>query len=76
MTNYYYIIASLPALSRDWKFGDRTAEGLIGEIKSLSTRKDLETIGFVESGFNDDNLNADFYRKALTVHQGILCFRP
>ena len=66
MTNYYYIIASLPALSRDWKFGDRTAEGLIGEIKSLSTRKDLETIGFVESGFNDDNLNADFYRKALT----------
>ena len=66
MTNYYYIIASLPAISQDWKFGDRTAEGLIGEIKALSTQRDLDTIGLVESGFDADSLNEDFYRKALS----------
>lgn len=66
MTNYHYIIASLPAISQDWKFGDRTAEGLIGEIKGLSTSRDLETIGLVEKGFSDDSLNPDFYREALS----------
>ena len=66
MTNYYYIIASLPAITRDWKFGDRTAEGLIGEIKGLSTPRDLAAISFIESGFKDDNLDIDFYRKALS----------
>lgn len=66
MTNYYYIVASLPPISRDWKFGDKTAEELIGEIKNLSTPGDLELIEYVEKGFNDSNLDGTFYRNALT----------
>ena len=65
MTNYYYIVASLPAISQDWKFGDRTARGLMDEIKGQSTAKDLALIEFVERGFDDGNLDADFYRQAL-----------
>ena len=49
MTNYYYIVASLPAISQDWKFGDRTARGLMDEIKGQSTAKDLALIEFVEA---------------------------
>ena len=66
MTNYYYIVASLPAISQDWKFGDRTARGLMDEIKGQSTAKDLALIEFVERGFDDGNLDADFYRQALS----------
>ncbi len=72
MTNYHYIIASLPAISQDWKFGDRTAEGLISEIKGLSTSRDLGIIGFVERGFNDDSLNTGFYREALSHKVGFI----
>ena len=66
MTNYYYIVASLPAISQDWKFGDRTAQGLINEIKGQSTAKDLALIEFVERSFDDGNLGPDFYRQALS----------
>lgn len=66
MNNYYYIVASLPAIAQDWKFGDITAESIVREIKERSTPADLAVIDFIESGFADGGLNEDFYRKAIS----------
>ncbi len=65
MTNYQYTVASLPAISQDWKFGGKTAEQIIDEIKTTCDEKDTALIDFVVSGFSVDNLNPDFYREAI-----------
>lgn len=65
MNNYHYIVASLPALSPDWVFGDKNAEAFLGEIKDGCSKSDISLIEFLEKGFVDANLNADFYNEAL-----------
>ena len=67
MKNYEYIIASLPDITTGWKFGEKGPEDYIEEIVSLCSDKDKELIDFLVSGYLDENLNADFYAKAL-VH--------
>ena len=66
MNNYEYIITSLPDITTGWKFGEKGPEDYIEEIVSLCSDKDKELIEFLMSGFLDENLNADFYAKALT----------
>ena len=61
MDNYYYIIAGLPALSRDWKYGETDFSSIIGEIKDGCTEKDREIIGLLEQGFDDGCLDREFY---------------
>lgn len=65
MTNYYYIVASLPAISQDWKFGDNSADVIIQEIRERSTKKDLALIDRVVKGFDDAALNPEFYQEVL-----------
>lgn len=65
MDNYYYIVASLPVISHDWKPGDQTPESIREEIMEQCSEKDRALITLLESGFVDENLSADFYRKAL-----------
>ena len=65
MNNYYYIVASLPVLSHDWKPGDKTPDSIRQEIIEQCSEKDCKVIGLLESGFVDENLTADFYRTAL-----------
>ena len=66
MNNYEYIITSLPNITTGWKFGEKDPEDYIEEIVSLCSDKDRELIEFLMSGFMDENLNAEFYAKALT----------
>ncbi len=72
MTNYYYIVASLPAISQDWKFGDKSADALIQEIRERSTKKDLAFIDFVLKGFDDSNLTPEFYKEAFELDNKFL----
>ena len=67
MKNYEYIIASLPDITTGWKFGDKGPEDYIEEIIDLSSDQDRMLIGFLLSGYHEENLNPDFYAKAL-VH--------
>ena len=67
MKNYEYIIASLPDIITGWKFGEKGPEDYIEEIVSLCSDKDRKLIDFLVSGYLDENLNTDFYAKAL-VH--------
>ena len=66
MGNYEYIVASLPDITTGWKFGEKGPQDYIEEIVSLCSEKDNELIGFLMSGYLDENLNAEFYSKALT----------
>ena len=66
MANYEYIISSLPAVSRDWKFGEgKTMEGYIGWIKSQLSDSDDKTVDRLLDGFNEECLNKEFYEAAL-----------
>ena len=67
MKNYEYIIASLPDITTGWKFGDKGPEDYIEEITDLCSQKDRELMEFLLSGYLEENLNAEFYTKAL-VH--------
>ena len=66
MRNYEYIVASLPDITAGWKFGEKGPDDYIEEIVSLCSEKDRELISFLMSGYEDENLNIDFYAKALT----------
>lgn len=64
MSNYTYIIASLPDLAPDYRRGDRPLQDYIQEIKSLCSEKDNAIIALIEEGFDKEKLNRDFYLKA------------
>ena len=66
MKNYEYIIASLPDITTGWKFGEKGPDDYIEEVTSACTEKDKALIEFLMSGYLDDNLNPEFYLKALT----------
>ncbi|MCD8208325.1 MAG: DUF2764 domain-containing protein [Bacteroidales bacterium] len=72
MTNYHYTVASLPAISQDWKFGGKTFDQIINEIKTTCDKDDIALIDFVLSGFNEDNLTPEFYREAIDGGNGFL----
>ena len=66
MNNYEYIIASLPDITTGWKFGEKGPHDYIEEVISSCTEKDRKLIEFLMSGYLDENLNPEFYLKALT----------
>ena len=66
MNNYEYIIASLPDITTGWKFGEKGPHDYIEEVISSCTEKDRKLIEFLMSGYLDENLNSEFYLKALT----------
>lgn len=73
MNNYYYIIAGLPELSKDAAVsGEKNADDLIDEIKGQCSGADLSVISLLEKGYVAENLNADFYREALSGKNGFL----
>ncbi|MBQ6283213.1 MAG: DUF2764 family protein [Bacteroidales bacterium] len=66
MANYEYIIASLPSISKDWKFGeDKTLDTYIQWIKSQLSAKDVKTVNTLLDGYKEENLNKGFYEAAL-----------
>ena len=66
MNNYEYIVASLPVLRLDdLKAGKGLAEKLLGEIRSQLSGRDNALLDFLLLGHDPDQLNADFYKRAL-----------
>ena len=65
MNNYYYIVASLPVLSHEWKPGEETPQTIRQDILEQCSDKDRQLIMLLEEGFVDGNLTPDFYRTAL-----------
>ena len=65
MHNYHYIVASLPELTSGWKFQERSAEQIIGEIRELCGKDDLALLDMLPESFVPENLTQEFYQKAL-----------
>ena len=64
MNNYYYIIAGLPDLSKDWVCGEKDADAILDEIKEQCSVRDRAVIGFLEKGYVDEDLTPEFYTEA------------
>lgn len=66
MSNYEYIISSLPAISLDWKFGEDSSFGSC--VSWIRTQLDVwenKVVDRLLYGFNSENLNICFYQAAL-----------
>ena len=61
MSNYEYIIASLPFLTADFKYADGGGfHSVIAEIKRDLDEKDAALVDFLLKGFNDKELTPDY----------------
>ena len=66
MSNFEYIIASLPYLTMDFKYsGQAWFNSVISDIKRDLDDHDQELVEFLLKGFSDKELDADFYAEAL-----------
>ncbi len=65
MNNYEYIVASLPVIASDYR-GELDYKGVVDEIRSQLSSKDTAALDFLLSGFEAENLDAEFYKKALS----------
>ena len=66
MSNYEYIISSLPYLTMDFKYpGQAGFNSVISDIKRDLDDRDEALVDFLIKGFSDKNLDADFYAEAL-----------
>ena len=66
MSNYEYIIASLPFLTADFKYAEGEGfQTVISEIKRDLDDRDDALVDFLLRGFDDQSLTADFYAEVL-----------
>ena len=66
MSNFEYIIASLPFLTQDFKYaGGQGFGSVIEEIRENLSEKDSQALDFLLKGFQADELTPDFYAQAL-----------
>ena len=66
MSNYEYIMASLPAVSPDWQFReDKSLEGWLEWIRSQLDGKDNRTLDKLLDGFKEECLCKEFYESAI-----------
>ena len=66
MSNFEYIISSLPYLTADYKY--EQGQGfytVLEEIRENLGEKDTQALDFLLDGFNPKKLDADFYEQAL-----------
>lgn len=66
-SNYTYIIASIPALTPQYRPDGGSTKALVDWIKSQLGAKDAAKVDFVCSGFASENLTEDFYAKAFAA---------
>lgn len=64
--NYTYIIASLPCLSTTFRPESGTVTQMLDWIKSQLGPLDRERVEFVQTGFNPEKLDRDFYIRAFS----------
>ena len=65
MGNFEYIIASLPVFTPEQGPSAETAAQLTAFVRSQLGGKDLALADFLQSGWEEDNLDGEFYKKAL-----------
>ncbi|MBP5333686.1 MAG: hypothetical protein J6Y66_05905, partial [Bacteroidales bacterium] len=66
MSNFEYIISSLPWLTADYKYaGGQGFADVIAEIKDNLGEKDTAALDFLLRGFQPESLGTDFYSEAL-----------
>ena len=66
MSNFEYIISSLPWLTADYKYaGGQGFTDVIAEIKDNLGEKDTGILDFLLRGFLPESLDQDFYAEAL-----------
>ena len=66
MSNFEYIISSLPYLTMDFKYsGQAGFNSVISDIKRDLDEHDQGLVDFLIKGFSDKVLDADFYAQAL-----------
>ena len=66
MSNFEYIISSLPYLTTDFEYaGQAGFNSVVSDIKRDLDEHDQELVEFLLKGFSDKELNADFYAQAL-----------
>ncbi|MBR6346476.1 MAG: DUF2764 family protein [Bacteroidales bacterium] len=67
MSNFEYIVASLPVLLPGYKYESGKAfSTLLEEIRENLSEKDNSLVDFLLKGFDSESLNADFYAEALS----------
>ena len=64
MDNYVYIVAGLPELTSGFENTGFNYATVKEGIMELLSEKDQQLVEFMEEGFNEDNLGAEFYEKA------------
>ena len=66
MNNYEYLIASLPDITPDWKdSGEMSGDAFVDWLREGCSDSDRKLIDFLREGFAAENLNKDFYLRAL-----------
>ena len=67
MNNYEYLIASLPDITPDWKdSGEMSGDAFVDWLREGCSDSDRKLIDFLREGFDAENLNKDFYLRALS----------
>ena len=66
MNNYEYLIASLPDITPEWKdTGEMSGDAFVDWLREGCSDSDRKLIDFLREGFAAENLNKDFYLRAL-----------
>ncbi|MBP3795181.1 MAG: DUF2764 family protein [Bacteroidales bacterium] len=66
MSNFEYIIASLPYLTPGYRYAEgKGFQDVLGEIRRDLSARDNATLDFLLKGFDADSLDAPFYEEAL-----------
>ena len=67
MSNFEYIISSLPYLTADFKYQEGQGfKSTVDQIRENISENDTEVMDFVLSGYDADVLGPDFYAQALS----------
>lgn len=66
MGGYEYIIASLPAISKDWRFADgKSLEGYVSWIKTQMPSRDAKAVDTLLDSLKEECMTPEFYETAL-----------
>lgn len=73
MSNFEYIISSLPVLTGSYRYADGEGFGTVADqIRAQLSAADAATLDFLLRGFDAEALDSDFYAEALSHRNGFI----